>query len=70
MDTVRLFFNTKSFRRSNRKLSLSGKYSQTILKPDEVNSSNNNLSMDTEDNQSSSSDKICSETIKSFLSTH
>ncbi|CAF3752025.1 unnamed protein product [Rotaria sp. Silwood1] len=70
MDTVRLFFQSKSFRQSKRKLSLKSQYSQTILKPDTINNSNNNLSIDTDDTQSSSSDKLSREIIKSFLSTH
>ncbi|CAF3257477.1 unnamed protein product [Rotaria sp. Silwood2] len=70
MDTVRLFLQTKSFRRSKGSLNLKTDCSQTILKQDEVNNSNNNLSVDTEDTQSSSSEKLSLETIKSFLLTH
>lgn len=72
MDTVRLFLYSKNFRRSKKKSNSKLKNCETISTPEEIDKSNslNNLSIDIEDNQSSSSDKLSRENVKTFFSTH
>ena len=61
MDSIRLFLRSNSFRISKRKLDLKDQYLRTNSNPGEIN----NLSLQTHNDQHSSSEKI-----KSFLSTH
>lgn len=69
MDAIRLFFRSNSFRTSKVSTNLTPEYSRTISTPDERNISNNNLSTEIDDNQSSSNEKLSRENIKSFLTT-
>lgn len=68
MDVIRLFLNSKSIRSSRRRTNLKVNYTSQIPILDETNNSNNQVLVDMEDNQSTSSDKLSHESLKSFLS--
>jgi hypothetical protein len=61
MDSIRLFLRSNSFRKSKKRNSLKYQYVRTSSNPGEIN----DLTIENQSDQSSSSEKI-----KSFLSTH
>ncbi|CAF1038507.1 unnamed protein product [Adineta steineri] len=67
MDTIRLFLRSSSFRDSKRKKNTTADYSRTISTTDETNDSNNNFSIDMDDGQSSSNEKLSRHNIQSLL---
>jgi hypothetical protein len=70
MDAIRLFLRTNSFRSTPNEKLVTATFTRSLSNPDETDGSNNNLSLTTNDKESSSNEKLSSENIKSFLSTH
>ncbi len=66
MDSIRLFLRSNSFRNSKRRNDLTDQYLRTNSNPGDIN----DLTIESQENQSSSNEKLSRENIKSFLSTH
>ena len=66
MDTIRLFLRTNSFRNLPKQKVIVATYNRSYSNPVEINASNNDLSIATEDKQN---EKLSGENIKTFIST-
>lgn len=70
MDSIRSFLRSNSTRNVRGKSELANQYLRTHSTPDGIHNSTNNLTVENDDNQSSSSEKLQSEIVKSFFLAH